>query len=163
VAQVADYVRGTGARLQRAADDVFLEGADAAVRGLLRIDDLLFKQTREWAESRDDDRALRLAVLLRQAIDGELRSLDIQILEPVPGDALALTRMVTISNLPAPLLRPRRAGTIAEVISRGYIYSTATTERILKKAEVVIWRARGEDPIDPLEGDSDEQAASGRD
>jgi hypothetical protein len=167
VAQVADFVRGAGSTLHRTADELFLEGADAAIRGLLRIDDLLFKQTRQSNGSQKDAPGAELAALLRQALDGELRSLDIQILEPAPGDDLDLSRMVTIANVPIPLLRCRRAGTVAEVISRGYVYSTASVERILKKAEVVIWRARSDVPIEaPHEaskGEIHEQAASGRD
>jgi len=123
---------------------VFLQGADAAVRGLIRIDELLFKQTRESASSRMHPETAALATMLGKALDGELQALEVQVLEPQPGDELDLARMVAIANRPAPLLRGRRAGTIAEVISRGYVFVTPEREQILKKAEVVIWRQRDE-------------------
>jgi molecular chaperone GrpE (heat shock protein) len=162
IAQVADYARGTGAQLQRAYSDVFLQGADAAVRGLIRIDELLFKQTRENATSHFHPETAALATMLGQALEGELRAIDVQVLEPQPGDELDLARMVAIANRPTPLLRGRRAGTIAEIISRGYLFASPDREQILKKAEVVIWRHRDDvafDAIDKTEttrGDSDE-------
>jgi hypothetical protein len=144
IAQVADYARGTGAQLQRAYDDMFLEGADAAIRGLIRIDELLFKQTRETNATSMCSETVALATMLGQALEGELRSLEVHVLEPQPGDELDLARMVAIANRPAPLLRGRRVGTIAEIISRGYVFVTPQREKVLKKAEVVIWRARDE-------------------
>lgn len=158
IAQVADYARGTGAQLQRAFDDVFLQGADAAIRGLIRIDELLFKQTRSSGESSTPPEVLALAAMLGQAIEGELRSVDVTVLEPQPGDEFDLSRMVAIANRPAPLLRARRAGSIADVISRGYTFVAKDREHILKKAEVVIWRARDEEAFD---GATDTPTAQG--
>ena len=162
IAQVADYARGTGAQLQRAYDDVFLQGADAALRGLMRIDELIFKQTRDRTVASMHSETAALIAMLGKAIEGELRSAEVAIIEPQPGDDLDLSRMVAIANRPAPLLRQRRAGTVADIISRGYVYVTQHREQILKKAEVVIWRARDEVPFDSTEdtatteGDSDE-------
>lgn len=151
IAQVADFARGTGAQLQRAHDDVFLQGADAALRGLMRIDELIFKQTRERTTSSMHPETAALATMIGQAIEGELRSADVQPIEPEPGDDLDLSRMIAIANKAVPLLRGRRAGTVADVVSRGYLYATPQREQILKKAEVVIWRARDEVPFDSTE------------
>lgn len=151
IAQVADFARGTGMQLQRAYDDVFLQGADAALRGLLRIDELIFKQSREGTTSWMHYDTAALVTMLGQAVEGELRSVDVQVIEPQLGDALDLGRMVAIANRPAPLLRGRRAGSIAEVISRGYVHVTPQREQILKKAEVVIWRTRDDVAFDDTE------------
>lgn len=148
IAQVADFARSSGALFQRDYADVFLQGADAAIRGLIRIDELLFKQTRESTSSSMHSQTLALASMLGQAIEGELQSLDVRLLEPQPGDSLDLSRMVAVANRPAPVLRGRKVGTIAEVISRGYIFVTPERQKILKKAEVVIWRAREEIAFD---------------
>lgn len=151
IAQVADFARGTGAQLQRAYDDVFLQGADAALRGLMRIDELIFKQTRDRTTSSMHPETAALVTMIGQAIEGELQSVEVEIIEPQPGDDLDLSRMIAIANKPAPILRGRRAGTIADVISRGYRYTTSHREQILKKAEVVIWRARDDVSFDGTE------------
>lgn len=151
IAQVADYARGTGAQLQRALEDAFLDGADAALRGLIRIDELLFKQTRGSADDAMDGPSAALAAMLAQAVEGELRSLDIHVLEPEPGDEMDLARMVAIANRPAPPLRARRAGTVADVITRGYAFVTGDSGKVLKKAEVVIWRHRDDVAFDGSE------------
>lgn len=151
IAQVADYARGTGAQLQRAVDGAFLDGADAALRGLIRIDELLFKQTRGGAGEAMDAPTAALAAMLAQAVEGELRALDVSILEPHPGDDIDLASMVAIANRPAPLLRMRRADTVAEVITRGYAFATEHGHKILKKAEVVVWRHRDDIAFDGSE------------
>jgi len=161
IAQVADYARGAGAQLRRAYDDVFLEGADAAVRGLIRIDELLFKQTRESASYSIDPEVAALAAMLGQALEGELRSLEVHVLEPQPGDDVDLGRMVAIANRPAPLLRGRRVGTVAEVVSRGYVFMTPHRVKTLKKAEVVIWRARNDIDFGETGGREDAEADRG--
>lgn len=160
IAQVADYARGTGAQLQRAYDDVFLQGADAALRGLMRIDELIFKQTRERTTESMHPETAALVTMIGQAIEGELRSVEVQPIEPEPGDDLDLSRMIAIANKPAPVLRGRRAGTVADVISRGYLYTTPHREQVLKKAEVVIWRARDEVPFDGTEDAAQKQEGS---
>jgi len=161
VAQVADYVRGSATRIQRTADEIRLEGADAALRAVIRLHELLYKHARDADASEDKHRGL--LDLLRDAAEGELRSLAVSIVEPELGEAPDLHAVVTIANRPVPRLRPGRVGTVAEVVSPGYVLRTESIVRVLKKAEVVIWRARKEPAVeqatkDPQDIDQDEDA-----
>jgi hypothetical protein len=176
-AQIAEYVRGSATRLQRTNDAVFLEGADAALRAIIRLDGLLFKAQRDAStaatstpkrrrvtgifgrlffrserktSAAHDAERLGFVALLRDAVHGELRSLEITVLEPTVGEEPDLRTVVTIANRPTARLRPWREGSVAEVVTPGYVLRTDSTERVLAKAEVVIWRARKEPPAELL-------------
>lgn len=162
VGMVADYVRGTGASLQRSADHWRFEGAEAAVGGLIRIHDLLYRQNRDIREDKAGAPTVRLAKLLVDAVEGELASVDVLVFEPREDEDVDLKLMVTVSNESAPLLMPWKRG-VASVLSCAYIYRSSLGDRILKKSEVVVWRGRRDIALDVADGENHEEAASSRD
>jgi hypothetical protein len=144
VAHVFGFVRDVGSQLSqltRSADEIQLAGADAAIRGIIRIDELVFRHLREWRATTPSVHELSLATVLDAALDGEFRTLGIERFEPTPGETPDLSRTVTIANQPTPVLKPWLRGRIAAVTARGYILTTGDITRIFKKAEVVIYRS----------------------
>jgi len=162
VGMIADYVRGTGASLRRSADNWRFEGAEAAVGGLIRIHDLLYRQTRGLRETKRTIATIRLARILLDAVEGELASVDVVVIEPREDDPVDLKLMVTIGNEPVPLLTLWKRG-VANVVSCAYVYRSSLGDRILKKSEVVVWRGRRDIALDVTDGEINEEAASRRD
>jgi hypothetical protein len=156
LALVSDFVRGSHSHLARSTDELLFEGAEAAIRGLIRVDELLYRHVRETGRSARTDEFRALASLLDGAIDGELRSLGVTRSEPQVGEEPDLSRTVTIANRPTPIGRPWLRGRIAAVTSRGYILTTGDRTRLLKKSEVVIHRSRTEPAIELTEEQREE-------
>jgi molecular chaperone GrpE (heat shock protein) len=147
VGMIADFVRGTGARLQRSADELRFAGSEAAVSGLIRIHDLVYRQKRDLHENSETKNAIRITKMLLDAVEGELASVDVFVIEPSVDDDVDLKLMLTVSNELAPTLKPWKRG-IANVVSCAYIHRSSVGDRILKKSEVVVWRGRSDIALD---------------
>jgi hypothetical protein len=146
VAQVADYVRGSAMRLQRDSDESFRDGADAAIRALIRIHELIFKSAEAGERTKTGTPAGTVG-LLGDAVEGELRALSVTIIMPEIDVAPDLRSVVAIAHSPLSRLRARRDGAVAKVITPGYILELPSGPRTLKKAEVVIYRRQINEPV----------------
>lgn len=147
VGMIGDFVRGTGAQFQRSADELRFAGSEAAVSGLIRIHDLLYRQKRDLRDDVETAVAIRTTKILLDAVEGELAAVDVRVIEPNVDDDVDLRLMLTVGNRPTPAIRSSKRG-VAIVLSCAYVNRSSVGDRILKKSEVVVWRGRRDIAID---------------
>ena len=136
VDEVGSFVRKCKDMLLRQADEYRFEGMQAVLASMMRLHELIFRQviSMEAGNTRPD----AFTINLFETIEAELETHGVEIIRPHPGDEINLEVMTTIGTASCPFWR--KPGKVAQVFSCGFFSGTDSSRRVLRKAEVTVYR-----------------------
>jgi len=136
VDEVGAFVRVCRDKLLRQADEYRLEGMYAVLDSLQRLHDITFRRvtTMEAGNAKPD----AFIVNLFEMIEAELKSHGVQVIRPQPGEEVNLEVMTTIGTVNCPFWR--KPDRVAQTNCCGFILTSGSEQRILRKAEITVFR-----------------------
>jgi|GEM_PF-1353787 len=134
--EVGSFVRLCKDKLLRQADEYRWEGMQAVVESLMRLHELIYRQVTamEGGNVRPDE----FMINLFQVLEAELGTHGVEVVTPHPGDSVNFDVMTTIGTVSCPFWR--KPDRVAQVSRCGFVLRTQADHRVLRKAEVTVYR-----------------------
>lgn len=130
------FVRICREKLLRQAEEYRLEGLRDALHSLMRLHDLVWRQVTSMEAGNVKPDAF--IVTLFQTIESELRTHEVEVIRPQPGDEVDLEIMTTIGTTKCPFWR--KPDRVAEVLRCGFVRNSEAGRQILQRAEITVSR-----------------------
>jgi len=133
---IGSFVRVCRDKLLRQADEYRFEGMHAVLESLMRLHSLVYRQVTmmECGNAKPDAFVLNLFATL----EAELKTHGIEVVRPQPGEEVNLEVMTTIGTMHCPFWR--KPDRVAQINTCGFVRSTESERRILRKAEITVFR-----------------------
>ncbi|MCS6897783.1 MAG: nucleotide exchange factor GrpE, partial [Nitrospira sp.] len=136
ISELRQFVRTCDERLVRDVDQHRAEGMTAVLHSLMRLHGQVYRHV-SAIESGNVEPNPFISHLF-ESIEGELAEHGVQVIRPQPGDELNFELMTTIGSIPCAFWR--KPDRVAQVASCGFVLQVGLARRILKKAEVTVYR-----------------------
>jgi len=136
LADVGSFMRACRDKLIRQADQYRLEGMQEVLDSMMRLHGLVFRRliSMEAGDARPD----HFTISFFETLEAELAQHDVEVVRPQPGDDVDLEIMTTIGAVKCPFWR--KPDKVAQVASCGFALNMESGRRILRKAEVTVYR-----------------------